>query len=361
MKRLFKSFSQVDASISRKYGGTGLGLAISKQLSELMGGSIGVESREGKGSTFWFTTALKKQKGEQLREKAHTATLKEVRVLIVDDHQTSRRLLREQLRAMDCRFSEAASGPSAFTKLRQAGLKDDPYQLMIINRQMRSMEPETIGRMVKSDPEMGNPALIMLTAMGQRGEAALFQKLGFSGYLSKPIKPSQLQACLLSVIDRSFNTTKETTGSMVTRHTIEEEKRRNIRILLAEDNVVNQKLATRIIEKLGYKIDTVSDGREAIKALSRVPYDLVLMDVQMPEMDGIEATQMIRDFKSKVMDPQLPIIAMTAHAMKGDREKCLQAGMNDYISKPVNPQELFHAINKQLYGRFEGNDPEKQG
>ena len=347
MKRLFKSFSQIDASISRKFGGTGLGLAISRQLAEMMNGRIGVESQQGKGSTFWFTAVLEKQAEVEYQQDIELSTLDKIRVLLIGDNKFSLRVLRGQLRSLGCPFNEASNEVTALEKLRQGKLTNDPYHVVIFDIQMRDMDTETLGHRIKADPELGDPAFVVIISIGQRGDAVHFREQGFSAYLTKPIKESQLRACLLSVTGLSSETEKKNLP-IVTRHTIEEKERQNIRILLAEDNMVNQKLATKMIEKLGYCIDVVGDGAKAIKALSSESYDLVLMDVQMPEVDGLEATRRIRDPDADVYDSRIPIIAMTAHAMKGDREKCIEAGMDDYISKPVDPQELSNVIKRQL-------------
>ncbi len=213
---------------------------------------------------------------------------------------------------------------------------------------MTEMDGETLGGAIKSDKALCDTILIMLTFIGQRGDVARLKAIGFSAYLTKPIKQSLLYDCLVTVISAPSDASKELTKPFITRHTLAEDRKRKIRILVVEDDQVNKMVALRILEKLGYGADAVSHGEEALVALERTPYDLVLMEVQLPVMDGFETTRMIRDSKSRVQNPDVPIIAMTAHAMKGDRERCLEAGMDDYVSKPVQPQELVEAIEIKL-------------
>jgi signal transduction histidine kinase/DNA-binding response OmpR family regulator len=344
-ERLFKSFSQVDASTSRKYGGTGLGLVISKKLAEMMGGQIGVESEEGKGSTFWFTAVFEKQSKDR-EEKPAVDRVCDRRILIVDDNATNRLVLREQLKSWGYGFDEAAGGEEALAKLRQATAQNDPFDLAILDMMMPEMDGETLGRKIKAKAELKDTILIMLSSAALRGEAARMKEIGFSAYLTKPVKQSQLYDCLATVLNgrAAKPTTKAKSAEpSVTASSIADDKRHRARILLAEDNVVNQKVALRILEKRGYHADVVSNGKEAVHAVATTPYDLVLMDVQMPEMDGFEATAAIRA-REKATGAHVPIIAMTAHAMKGDRERCLEAGMDGYVSKPIQAEELFEAI-----------------
>ena len=354
--RLFKSFSQVDASITRRYGGSGLGLAISKQLVDMMGGEIGLESPStslrtgegGKGSTFWFAVDLEKQPKGRKPERVLPEDIREARILIVDDHATNRLVFREMLRSWGCRFDEAIDGAPALEMLDQARKAGDPFRIALIDMQMPGMDGKTLGQKIKEDPGLRDTRLVMLTSVGSRGDSAELQRIGFTAYLTKPIKMSQLYDCLVTVLGVTQEETGKRSQQIITRHTLREEKKRRIRILVAEDNVVNQKVALRILQKLGYRADAVANGQEAVTALETIPYDLVLMDVQMPDMNGFEATRLIRDPESRVLRHDIPIIAMTAHALKGDREKCLEAGMNDYLSKPVTALALNEILEKSL-------------
>ena len=347
--RLFQSFSQVDGSTTRKYGGTGLGLAISKQITEMMGGQIGVESTEGVGSTFWFTVVLDKQSGASPSAPVELGDTENLRVLIVDDNTTNRRGLRAYLSAWGCRPTEVACGDEAIALLQAAVDEGDPFRIALLDRNMPGMNGEALGRKIKNDPKVQDVVMVMLTSAGWRGDARRMRQAGFAAYLTKPIKQSQLLDCLRIVNGKADDSSGTLSEAIVTRHSIAEDRKKRIRILLAEDNIMNQKVALRILEtKLGCRTDAVANGKEAVEALSRQHYDLVLMDCQMPEMDGYEATQAIRDPNSSVLNHDIPIIAMTANAMKGDREKCLKAGMNDYVAKPIDVRTLADAIERNL-------------
>ena len=348
LDRLFKSFSQVDASVTRRYGGTGLGLAICRQLAEMMGGRIGVESREHKGSMFWFTVLLEKQPEARAVERIVPEDIRGLRVLVVEEHATSRTLLREMLRSWGCRCEEATDGREALERLRRAQAEGDGFRIALLDMRIPDMYGKDLGEKINADPLLQDTLLVMLTSAGQRGEVAELQRIGFAAYLNKPIKNSQLYECLTTVLGISIGDDGNSIRQIVTRHTLHEEKKRRTRILVAEDNAVNQRVALRILEKLGYHADAVGDGREAVTALETVPYDLVVMDVQMPEMNGLEAARIIRDRRSGVLRHDIPIIAMTAHALKGDRDKCLEAGMNEYISKPITAFALKEALEKLL-------------
>jgi PAS domain S-box-containing protein len=345
---LFESFSQVDSSTTRKYGGTGLGLSISKKLAELMDGKIGVNSREGEGSEFWFTAVLQKQPENNKRKIIVPETVTGKRVLIVDDNATNRFVLHEQLKSWGCRIEKASDGFQALDRLRDAMVDNDPFEIAILDMQMPVMDGETLGKAIVMDRRINNTLLVMMTSMGQRGDAKRLEKLGFSAYLTKPVKMSKLHDCLTTITGTGHKAMKHRQETIVTKYSLEEYKKQKVRILLAEDNLVNQKVAVKFIGKLGYNVDVVSNGKEAVAVLSKEKYDVVFMDCQMPEMDGYEATAEIRNATSPTIDPQVPIIAMTANAMKGDREKCLAAGMDDYLAKPIKSQELNDILEKWL-------------
>lgn len=346
---LFQQFTQVDASTTRQFGGTGLGLTISKQLAEMMGGSIGVNSVEGKGSEFWFTARFG-LRAETAQAETHLTELRGVRVLILDDNATSREILTIRLTSWGMRPEEAPDGPSGLQALQRALSEGDPFQLAVVDMQMPGMDGEAVGRAVKGDTKLADTRLVMLTSLGTRDDAKRFQEIGFSAYAVKPIRHEELKEVLSQVLVSGAEHTIQPIG---TPHTAREAMPRfadgKTRILLAEDNITNQQVALGILKKLGLKADAVANGREAIEALKTLPYDLVLMDVQMPEMDGLEATRQIRNLQSsRIPNRNIPIIAMTAHAMQGDRDKCLEAGMNDHVTKPVSPRALAQALEKWL-------------
>ncbi len=353
--RLFKPFSQVDASTTKRYGGTGLGLVISKQISELMGGQISVESKEDEGSTFWFTAVLKKQPLEQQQAPVELGNLEGLRVLVFDKNDANRQIFKTYLESWRCRVEVAASASEAMKKLLSAADGDNAFQVALLGHCMPDMDGESFGGEIRMVPQLKNLVLVMLTSVGKQGDAKCLEKLGFSAYLVKPIKRLQLFDCLRIVTGKSGDAEKYTSRQIVTQYFISEDHKKRVRILLAEDNIVNQRVALHILEKkLGYHADIVTNGKEAIEYLEKMDYDLVLMDCQMPEMDGYEATQKIRDENSTVRDRKIPIIAMTANAMKGDREKCLEVGMDDYISKPININKFTDTIERNLHGGNRG-------
>ncbi|MEE8398537.1 MAG: response regulator, partial [Desulfobacterales bacterium] len=360
---LFNQFTQVDASTTRKYGGTGLGLAISKQLTEAMGGQIGVSAKQGRGATFWFTARFLKQ-AEQKRDRIPPADIRGVRILVVDDNRINREILRVRLTDWGMRPDEAIDGETGLRCLQDAVREDDPYRVAILDMQMPLMDGRALGKRIKADPTIQSTLLIMMTSLGHRGDARELEEIGFAAYLNKPVRDSDLFDSLATVLTGK---TRESGQPMLTRHGIRELRRSNVRILLAEDNITNQQVALGILKNLGLSADVVTNGIEVVEALEGIPYDLVLMDLEMPEMDGLEATRLIREREasncglrisdlsssnpqSTIRSPQLsiPIVAMTAHAMQGVRERCLEAGMNDYLSKPVDPQMLAETLDKWL-------------
>ena len=361
MDRLFQSFSQVDASTTRQYGGTGLGLVISKQITEIMNGQIGVQSREGVGSTFWFTAVLDKQPTDSVREPVDMEDVKDLRVLVVDDNETNRSILQTYLSAWGCRSAEVASADEAITEMLTAIDADDPFQIALLDNLMPGMNGETLGQKIKADPRLSDTVTVMLTSAARRGDAKRMRQAGFAAYLTKPFKQTQLLDCLRMISGRSEDSPLMPPENIITRHSIRDDRRQRVRILLVEDNIMNQKVALRILEtQLGYRADAAANGKEAVQSLSRQDYDLVLMDCHMPEMDGYQATQAIRNPSSTVRNHDVPIIAMTANAMKGDREKCLAVGMNDYVAKPVNPHDLAQALERNLPDPDSENSPQSQ-
>ncbi len=342
--RLFQSFVQADGSSSRRYGGTGLGLAISRRLVSLMGGTIDVESQPGRGSTFFFTVRFERQAPEAAPLPVPPARLAGRRVLVVDDNATNRQILKQQLGYWGLRTTAVDAGARALATLRETADEGHPYDLAILDMKMPEMDGLALGRAIKEEPSLAAVRLILLTSFGQRGHGAEASRIGIAAYLTKPVDEADLYDCLVEVLGEGPG---KKAPHLVTRHSLRELRPPvAARVLVAEDNEVNQKVAVRILEKLGYRVEVADDGREALEACSRTRYDAVLMDGQMPGMDGYEVTRTIREREKEKGGERLPIIAMTASAMKGDRERCLEAGMDDYVSKPVTPESLEAALRR---------------
>ena len=332
---LFEPFSQADASTTRTHGGTGLGLAISKQLAEHMGGEIGVESRQGDGSRFWFTARLTKAPNAAARYLALNPDLQALRVLVVDDNETNRKILDRQVSSwqMDCCIAEG--GERALELLRTAAAAREPYDVVLLDMNMPGMSGVDVARAIAAEADLAPAHVVLLTSADGRGLAEEARQAGVSAFLTKPVRQSRLFDAIATVVYSE----KQEDAPIVTESTIAEARARaRPRVLVADDNPVNQQVAAAMLRRIGYRTDVVANGLEAVEALSRIRYGAVLMDCQMPEMDGYEATGEIRRLEDGAR--RTPVIAMTAAAMEGDREKCIAAGMDDYISKPVDPQKL---------------------
>jgi len=343
---LFEAFAQVDVSTTRKYGGTGLGLAISKQLIEVMGGRIQVTSKEGKGSTFSFTIVLDRgAAAEDVPGEIMPVEIRGLRVLIVDNSTTNRKVFKEQLKSWGCCTEEANDGFQALEQLRAVAGTEKSFQLVLLDFQMPGMDGEVCAREIRSDERISGIPLILVTSVPRRGDAAKMLEAGFDAYLTKPVRHSHLYDTILTVLELAQKPAM-TEKILVTRHILKTKTQKHFKILVVEDNIVNQKVAARMLESAGYRCDVAADGLEALEALSRIPYDIVFMDCHMPEMDGYQATEEIR--KREAVDRHTPIIAMTANAMSGDRDLCLKAGMDDYISKPVKVEDLNNILEKYL-------------
>ncbi len=346
---LFQPFMQVDASTTRRFGGTGLGLSIVRKLVELMHGEVGVESEENVGSRFWFTARFAPSSASgPTFERVTPSELKGRRVLVVDDNATNRKLLAIQLEQCEMRPVLASSAAEALELMRDAHKKGEPFEIALLDHDMPDCNGAELGRRVNADEDLKLTRLVLLTSSGLRGDALRFAQIGFAGYLLKPVAESDLIDCLLVVLGGDAKDWHTQTQPIVTRHELRVLRNRSERrrLLLAEDVLVNQKVACRALEKLGYEVDVVGNGREAVEAWERGTYDLILMDCQMPEMDGYEATREIR--RREPATKHIPIIALTAHAIKGADEECKAAGMDDHLTKPIDRDVLDRCLRRHL-------------
>ncbi len=358
LQLIFEPFSQADTSTTRKYGGTGLGLTISTRLGEMMRGKIWEESELGRGSQFHFTARLgiADTKVIEVGAIAPPEILRAVRVLVVDDNRTNRRILEGMLGRWEMKSSSVQDGEEALAKLSEAQEAGEPFALILMDMHMPKMDGFELIEEIRQGPHPSTAMIMMLTSAGHRGDAARCQELGVAAYLLKPIRQSELREAIARVLGA-----REQKGAipLITRYSLHDarEPAASLRILLAEDNAVNQRLASRLLEKRGHSVVVAGNGREALEALEKHHFDLVFMDVQMPVMDGFEATAAIR--KKEGGGVHLPIVALTAHAMKGDREKCLAGGMDEYLTKPIRPQELDEVLRGYLTRRAKTSEAQE--
>jgi len=348
---LFQKFTQVDESITRKYGGTGLGLAISKQLIDLMGGSIGVSSCLGEGSTFWFTLPLKLDPHPRAAPLAVT-DLRNLRAMIVDDNQVNRLVLHEQLASWGIRNVTFGAGEQVHKVVREAKKSGDPYHFVILDYQLQGMDGIAVAQAIKADPEIRDTAVVLLTSEGNRSEVKRMEGISIDAYLVKPVRQARLLKALTTAWSKRLDNAPGAGPKperWITRAKSELARKfegRNIRILVADDNVVNQRVASHMLAALGFEADLAANGSQVVEMFGLTPYDLILMDCQMPDMDGYAASREIRNQESS--GHRVAIVAMTAEAMSGSREGCLDAGMDDYIAKPIKREELFEALQKWI-------------
>jgi two-component system sensor histidine kinase/response regulator len=347
---IFESFTQVDGSTTRNYGGTGLGLAISAQLTDMMGGHIWVESESGSGSTFHFTLGFRLMtEANERTESALQVEWEGLSVLAVDDNLMNRRILQEMLANLGMKPVLAESADTALAMLADAHKAGWQFGLVLIDAHMPKMDGFSLAEQIISLPEFQSVPLIMLTSAGQAGDARRCRELGIAAYLSKPLSQAELVEAIAGAL--SFSKKRPSRPALVTMHSLRE-NRLSLRILLAEDNIVNQTLASRLLEKRGHHVTVAGNGKQALAAFEKQVFDVVLMDIQMPEMDGFEATSAIRE-REKSTGKHIPIVAMTAHAMKGDKERCLASGMDDYLAKPIRGKDLFEIIEASCTTAFE--------
>jgi PAS domain S-box-containing protein len=345
IENLFNPFTQADASTTRKYGGTGLGLAICKKFVALMNGEIGVESAIGKGSVFWFTVPLLKQRAAQRQAPKPRLNLAGLRALVIESNSTNCEVLDHYLDALGIKCHCTNNGPAALDELHRAAVRGAPYDLVILDFRLVAIDGLEVARSIRRDAATGAPKLLLLTSVGRRGDAKLAEQAGFDAYLSKPVSFSCLADCLALVMGET--PAAGAAGPLVTRHVVAEVKGQNrLRVLVADDNHINQKVVASLLENMGHRADVVGSGKEALEAFILVPYDVVLMDLQTPELNGFEACRRIGAL-ARETGRHTYIIAVTAHAMKGDREKHLAAGFDAYVSKPINPLELKSVIDSR--------------
>jgi signal transduction histidine kinase/CheY-like chemotaxis protein len=339
--KIFESFTQADSSTTRRFGGTGLGLTISKQLVKMMKGRIWVESELGAGSTFHFTAAFGLQKEARMTRPAEISSLQAMRVLVVDDNATNQRIFHELLDSWAMKPTVADAGASGLAEMQRAVADGKPYRLLLLDLMMPEMDGFELAKRVRMNPDFADCSMIMVSSAARPGDSGRCRQLGIQRYLTKPVVQSDLLEAILQVIDARV-VDEVFAGTPADQPP---DAQPGLNILLAEDSLVNQQVALGLLRRKGHEVMVANNGKEAVAALERQSFDVVLMDVQMPEMDGFEATRVIRN-KERQTGKHTPIIAMTASAMKGDRERCLDAGMDSYVAKPVEPQQLFQTLNQ---------------
>ncbi len=348
---IFDPFTQADSSTTRKFGGTGLGLSICRHLAAMMGGDIGVESVYGEGSTFWVTIRLKTS--EVMTSKSQTDPLSDlsgVRILVVDDNTTNCFYLKSLILNWGGQCDTVTGGEAALSALRSSKAAGKPYRIALIDFHMPGMDGYELGRAIKGNREIADIIMFMLTSAGRRGDAANAKASGFEAYFTKPLRPFQLKAAIAISLGRSASSpfSHKEDEAIITRHSVTETIRRSSRILVVDDALMNQTVVVSLLTRRGFTPDVADDGVEALKAMETTRYDLVLMDCLMPVMDGFEATAVIRDRSSAVLNHDVPVIALTANAMERDRDACQKAGMNDFLTKPLNPAHLDRVLKTWL-------------